>query len=1068
MNTLCVHRGAAAVVGCLLLLACGTVEAQALLPDSSYAQLNWRLVGPFRGGWATMAVGVPQRPDTFYFGAAGGGVWKTVNAGRTWTSVGDALPPTIGALAVAPTAPDTIYVGTGQPEPRYDIAAGRGVFKSTDGGKSWTALGLEATKYVGAIWVDPRNADVVVVAALGHFFGPNPERGIYRSTDGGKTWAHALAVDDMTGAVDLAADPTHPDLLYAATWQARIWPWLSYFQPITGPGSGLYKSTDGGATWKRLNGQGWPTGPLGRIGLTVTHLAQGAKGGTRIYAAVDSQKDGGIWRSDDGGDHWARVNDQADVFGSWYFARLTVDPRNADTVYAVGQSIRRSLDAGKTWTEIKGAPGGDDYHFLWINPQKPDHWITASDQGTVISVDDGHSWSDWYNQPTGQFYHLATDTRFPYWIYSGQQDSGTVGAASRSDYGSLTFRDWHPVGGDERDYMVPDPDDPDLVFGSGLGGHVSRWDARTGQVANVSPWPVSSYRRRPTEVKYHYGWVTPLVFTPTKPHALLLGAQVLFRSTDQGTHWQVISPDLTGKREDATNCGESVSIAAARACGYGVIESIGPSPVSAEIIWIGTDSGLIQLTRDGGRSWRDVTPPSAVPWGKISSVEPSAFDPAVAYVTVDNQRQDDFRPHILRTRDSGQTWTEIDTGLPESQFVSVVRSDPVRPGLLYAGTAEGVQVSFDDGDHWQSLQLDLPKAWVRDLLVHGNDLIAATQGRALWVLDDVTPLRQLTPSVLKEAAHLFAPAAAWRVHPNNNRDTPLPPETPVGRNPPAGAAIDYWLGSEAQGPITLEIHDSAGALVHRFSSDDRPESVNAEKYFEEDWLKPEPILSATPGMHRFVWNLRYPRPRAVEYEYSIAAVFGEDTPTAVDGSYVLPGRYEIVLTAAGHAVSRTSLTVKLDPRVPATLPELRSLLQFNRSLDQSLEQTRTADDSRKALGTKLEALKHRLEGDTAHRGLLDEVVDLQAAIGNKKDETDFGAINRRLGALKADSESADLAPTPSQQQVFEQESHLLSEAIRNFQSQQSGALAQLNAHLRSANLPAIDVPQGDGVGVESD
>ncbi|TLY60484.1 MAG: hypothetical protein E6K52_10280, partial [Gammaproteobacteria bacterium] len=892
------RRGARALIELLLLVGCGGVQAQSMLPESSYAQLHWRLVGPFRGGWATMAAGVPGRPDTFYFGAAGGGVWKTVNAGRTWTSVGDELPPSIGALAVARTDPDTIYVGTGQPEPRYDISSGRGVYKSTDGGKSWTAVGLEATRYIGAIWIDPRDANVVAVAALGHFFGPNPERGVYRSTDGGRTWTHALAIDDSTGVVDLAADPSNPNLLYAAAWQGRGWPWLSYFQPNVGPGSGIYKSTDGGASWTRLSGQGWPSGPLGRIGLAVAHTAQGM----RVYATVDSKKEGGVWRSDDGGDRWTRVNERASVFGNSYFSRLTVDPRNADTVYATGQSIRRSTDAGKTWTEIKGAPGGDDYHYLWINSEHPERWITASDQGAVISVDDGHSWSEWYNQPTGQFYHLAADTRFPYWIYSGQQDSGTVGAASRSDYGSLTFRDWHPVGGAERDYMIPDPDDAHVVYGSGLGGPLSRWDERTGQVANVSPWPVSSYAKRPTELKYRYGWITPLVFTPTVPHALLFGAQVLFRSVDRGAHWQVISPDLTGKRSAATNCEESVAIAAATACGYGVIFSIAPSPRSAELIWVGTDNGLIQLTRDGGKHWSQVAPPTLVPWSKISSLDASALDPATAYVAVDNQRQDEFRPHVLRTRDFGVTWTEIDGGLPSGEFVSVVRSDPTRRGLLYAGTAEGVYVSLDDGEHWQSLRLNLPKAWVRDLLVHDNDLIAATQGRALWVLDDLTPLRQLAPSLLQESAHLFTPAAAWRVRPNNNRDTPLPRETAVGQNPPVGALIDYWLGSEAHGPVTLEIRDSAGALVRRFSSDDKPEALEAERYFEEAWLRPAPGVSATPGMHRFVWNLRYPRPRAIEFEYDIAAVFEEDTPLKVQGSFVLPGSYSVVLTAAGRTL----------------------------------------------------------------------------------------------------------------------------------------------------------------------
>ncbi|HEY2591330.1 MAG TPA: hypothetical protein VGI35_07040, partial [Steroidobacteraceae bacterium] len=445
-----------------------------------------------------MATGVPDRPDTFYIGTAGGGIWKSENAGRTWVSMADRLPPAIGAIAVAPSRPDTIYVGTGQVAPRYDIAAGRGMYKSADGGRSWAAIGLANTEHIGAIWVDPHDENTVVVAALGPLFRPSGDRGIYRSSDGGRTWNSVLAINPSTGVVDLAADPARPGLLYAAAWQARLEPWLSYFKPIVGPASGIYSSSDGGRSWSRLAGGGWPEGPLGRIGLAVAHTEHG----TRIYATVDSAKSGGVWRSDDGGGHWRRMNADAETFGNWYFSRLTVDPRNPDTLYAMGQSIRRSRDGGKTWTVIKGAPGGDDYHFLWINPRHPDHWITASDQGAVVTVDDGETWSSWYNQPTGQFYHLAADDRFPYWVYSGQQDSGTVGAASRSDYGSLTFRDWHPVGGDERDYMIPDPDDPLRVYGSGLGGRISRWDGETGQVANVSPWPVSSYGKRPDTVKY--------------------------------------------------------------------------------------------------------------------------------------------------------------------------------------------------------------------------------------------------------------------------------------------------------------------------------------------------------------------------------------------------------------------------------------------------------------------------------------------------------------------------------------------------------------------------------------
>jgi photosystem II stability/assembly factor-like uncharacterized protein len=1020
------------------------------VPRSAYSQLRWRLVGPFRGGWATMGSGVPGSPDTFYFSGAGGGIWKTTDAGRTWSSVGDSLPAAVGALAVAPTAPDTIYVGTGQVAPRYDVGAGRGVFKSTDGGKTWRPLGLTASRDIGRIWVDPRNADVVVVAALGHIFGPNSERGIYRSTDGGKTWVHALAINDDTGVVDLAADPTNPNLLYAAAWQMRGRPWLSYFEPPAGPGSAIYRSTDGGVTWTRLGGIGWPQGALGRIGLAVGHTPQG----TRIYATVASTDQGGVWRSDDGGGHWQRVNTDQDTFGNWYFSRLTVDPRNPDVVYSAGQSVRRSSDGGKNWAIIKGAPGGDDYHFVWINPDHPDHWITASDQGAVVTVDDGRTWSSWYNQPTGQFYHVAADNRFPYWIYSGQQDSGTIGTASRSDYGAITFRDWHPVGGDERDYMLPDPDHPDFVIGSGMGGRVSRYDGSTGQVANVTPWPINTYGARPTAVKYRYGWVTPIAFTPTEPHALLLGAQVLFRSTDEGDHWDVISPDLTGKKADAGDCDGQVAGEQAVACGYGVISAIAPSPRNAALIWVGADSGLIQLTRDDGQHWQEVTPPALKPWEKVSSVDASALDPATAYAAVDAHRQDDFRPHVFRTHDYGKTWKEVDAGLPTGEDVPVVRADTVRSGLLYAGTSEGVYVSLDDGDHWQSLRLNLPHARVNDLLLHGNDLIAGTQGRAIWVLDDVTPLRQLTGDVLGAPAHLFAPEVAWRVHSNNNKDTPLPPETPEGLNPPAGAVIDYWLGKGAHGAVTLEVYNFTGQLVRRFASDEAPEHAQAFRYFEEEWLRPTERLSGAPGMHRFVWDLRYARPEAISYDYGMGAVFGEDTPTAVDGPFALPGIYSVVLTVDGQQY-RAPLVVQLDPRVHTSSADLSALLTFSQSLCAALERADTLYQEQKSAHDDLESLAQRLTSGHGDRALLRTVEKLRDATAGQGD-TDPSAISGRISGIEADAESADLAPTLADEQVFEMESKALDQAASAWHENQS-AIRALNVRLHRARLPTVSL-----------
>jgi photosystem II stability/assembly factor-like uncharacterized protein len=1039
-------------------------------PDFN-GDLQWRLIGPFRGGWGTMAQGIPDQPDTYYFGAAGGGVWKTVDAGRTWQSLGDDLPASaMGAIAIAPSDPNVIYVGSGQVAARWDIQSGNGVYKSTDGGRIWHSVGLQDTKYIGQILVDPDDPDTVLVGALGHYFGPNHQRGVFRSSDGGRTWKQTLYINDDTGVVDLSRDPQSSNVIYAAAWQVRNYPWLSYFQPNAGPGSGLYKSSDDGRTWTRIQGNGWPTVELGRIGVV-------AASGNRVYAVVDaapasgnvphaaSEDQGGLYRSDDGGAHWQRVSSEGWLEND-YFSRITVDPRNRDVVYSAGQSIRESRDGGKTWEIIKGAPGGDDYHYLWINPQHPDHMITAADQGVVITVDGGKTWSSWYNQPTGQFYHLAADNRFPYWVYSGQQDSGTVGIASRSDYGALSFRDWHPVGGDERDYDVPDPVDPTIVYGTGLGGRLSRFDAITGQVANVSPWPIMSYGAKPTTTKYRYTWITPLVATRNHQNRTVLyfGAQVLFRSTDRGDHWDVISPDLTGQQQGAKDC-ENVAIANARACGYGVIYSIAVSPRDDNEIWTGSDSGVIEMTRDGGAHWADVTPKGIATMTKISSLDVSALQSGTAYAAADNHRSDDFAPHVWRTHDFGKTWQETDSGLPAGHYVSVVRADPVRAGLLYAGTDAGAFVSFDDGDHWQPLQLNLPTVWVRDLLVHGNDLVAATQGRAIWILDDLSPLRQWNANIASQALHLFRPADALRVHANNNKDTPLPPETPLGKNPPNGAIIDYALGADTHGPVAIDILDSSGKLVRHYASDARPEAADAERYFDADWLKPEPMPSAAPGLHRFVWNLRWPRPRAASYDYSIAAVFGEDTPTSPQGAFVLPGRYTVVLKADGHE-QRQPLTVKMDPRVHTSEADLRAALKFSQDVGASLDMAYVGYAQQQAVQRQLAALDKQLGGQSSHKNLLDEVRALEDTLGaddnaGLEQTTGFSALSGQLAALESDAESADTAPTAAQEAVLSSAGGRLTTAWQQWQTFQQGELAKLNADLKTAGMELVNVPPPD-------
>ncbi len=967
--------------------------AVAAVPEAAYGALHWRLIGPFRAGWSTCAEGIPGRPGVFYFGAADGGVWKTTDDGRTWSSLFDhQAVASVGALALAPSDPSVIYVGTGQVAPRWDLASGDGVYRSDDGGASWRRAGLADSRHIGRILVDPRDPDTVLVAALGHVFGRNEERGVFRSTDGGATWAKVLYLDADTGAVDLANSTDRPDTVYAALWQVRRYPWQAYFTPADGTGSGIYKSTDGGVTWTKVGDAGLPAGPLGRIGLAVAPHT----GGERVYAVVTARAAGGLYRSDDGGATWRRTNDRE--VASWYFARLTADPRDPDTVWVMGRSLLRSTDGGATLSVFRGSPGGDDYHFLWIDPVAPGRMILATDQGTTVSVDGGATWSSWYNQPTGQFYHLATDDRFPYWIYSGQQDSGTVAAASRSDYGQLSFRDWHPVGGDERDYDLPFPGDPDVVYGSGLGGRLSRWDAETGQVQNVSPWPVSSYGARPTRVRYRYTWITPIAISSVAPHAIYQGAQLLFRSTDGGRSWQEASADLTGAvagRARTAACAGDVPVARATACGYGVIMTIAPSPTDADVVWVGTDNGRVQVTRDGGAHWRDVTPEGISDWSRISQIDASAVDPATAYAAVDRHRLDDQTPYAYRTHDFGATWQRITSGLPADGWVSVVRQDPAAPGLLYAGTRRGAYVSFDDGGSWQPLQLDLPTSGVNDLTVHDRDLVAATEGRGLWVLDDLTPLRHLArhPGAPAAGAYLVPPAPAVRLRANENKDTPLPIEEPTTPDPPAGAVLDYYLPASLAGPVTLEILDGAGAVIRSFRSDEVPKRPDAEQYFTDEWLEPLVPLPARPGHDRFVWDLRYARPPAIRYDYSIAAVPGVGSPALPQGPFVLPGRYQVRLTA-GEATLTQPLEVRLDPRVDTPAADLAALLDLQRRVAAALG--RVTDAYRQGGTTPADSPEDRARS-----------ARLQAIGGG-------------LATLETDLEAADRAPTASQEKVLEE------------------------------------------------
>lgn len=834
-------------VGLCLALACSAIsrDIDAVPASQSYstemfAGLKWRMIGPFRGGRVNAVSGVPGQPDTFYFGSVGGGLWKTVNSGRTWVPVFDSQPvASIGAIGVAPSKPDVVYVGTGESDMRDSISMGNGMYKSVDAGRSWKRVGLEGTRQIARVLVDPRNPDVVFVAAQGHAYGPHPDRGVFRSRDGGATWEKVLYKDDNVGAADLAIDPLDSKIVYEALWATRRPPWFIY-APANGPGGGIYKSVDGGTTWRPLT-SGLPGSDTGRIGLAVAPSQPG-----RVFAIIDA-KEGGLYRSDDAGASWARISGDARIWGrGWYFCRVAVDPKNPDVVYVSNTSLYRSTDAGVTWTAIKGAPGGDDYHQLWISPDDSKRMVLASDQGAIVTVDGAATWSSWYNQPTAQLYHVAADNRFPYWVTGAQQDSGAVGTPTRALHAVISMHEWTGVcAGGEAGYTAPDPLHPEMLF----GGTVTRCNVITGVSRSVSP---EAGRQGP----FRHAWTQPLVFSEADPQTLFFANQYLYKTTNSGESWTQISADLT--REDPGVPGNLDAAAAADAPAdrrRGVIYTIAPSPLRAPLIWIGTDDGIIRLTKDDGKTWQDVTPSALTSWSKVTMMDASHFDPDTAYAAVERHQLEDYEPYLYRTRDGGRTWQPITKGLPPGVYMQTIKEDPERRGLLFAGSELGVWVSFDDGYDWQSLQLNLPAVSMRDFAIHGNDLIVATHGRGFWVLDNISVLRQLDRKIADSDAYLFRPAEVLNIPPGDEFGTPLPKDEPIAENPPYGAMIDYCLKSPGS-PVVLEITDAAGQTIRRFSSDDHPTVQDPNTLnIPAIWVPAPQPLPGGAGMHRWVWNL---------------------------------------------------------------------------------------------------------------------------------------------------------------------------------------------------------------------
>jgi photosystem II stability/assembly factor-like uncharacterized protein len=1014
-----------------------------------YQSIRWRMIGPFRAGRTVGASGVPGLPNVFYIGVNNGGVWKTDDYGRTWTPIFDDQPTgSIGALAVAPSKPEVIYVGSGEGLQRPDLSTGDGMYKSTDGGRTWAHLGLRDGQQIGAIIVDPKNPDRLYVAVLGHPYGPNAERGVFRSLDGGRTFEKVLYKDENTGAIGLAFDPKDSRIIYATLWAARQGPWEN--GAWQGPTSGLFKSTDGGTTWRQLT-KGLPTFEqgLGRIGLAVA-----PSDSRRLYANVDSPQLGGIYRSDDAGESWQRVNDEVRVWGRGSdFAEVKVDPRDPEVVYSANTSTYRSVDGGRTYKAWKGAPGGDDYHTIWINPENSSIILLASDQGATITVNGGRTWSSWYNQPTAQFYHVSTDDQFPYWVYGGQQESGSVGTTSRGDNGAITFRDWRTVGAEEYGYVAADPLDPNIIY----GGKLSRFDKRTGQATQIAPEAVRTG-------KYRFLRTAPVLFSPVDPHVLYYAGNVLFKTTNGGNSWDVISPDLTRETYDVP---QSIGVYAkpemATMPRRGVIYTVAPSHKDVGTIWAGTDDGLIQMTRDGGKTWWDVTPPGLTSWSKVSIIDAGHFDNQTAYAAVNRFRLDDLHPHVYRTHDGGKTWTEIVKGLPDDP-VNVVREDPVRKGLLFAGSERAVYVSFNDGDEWQPLRLNMPATSIRDLVVHRDDIVVGTHGRSFWILDDITPLRQMDASVASSDAFLFAPQQAFRVQRNANTDTPLPPEEPAGQNPPDGAIINYYLKSDAAEPVVLEVFDRAGKLVRRFRSDDRAEPVNEKELnVPTYWIRPARVLPGKAGMQRFVWDLHYSEPKARSHEYPISAIY-MDTPRGPLGPSVLPGQYTLKLTVAGRTYTRT-LDVAIDPRVKTARAGLEQQLALSQ---QTAEGMNATFDALEAVGK----LRAQLKDLRAHQGLAPALAESLAALDAKAAALENGGgagrgpdsapaqanlsqLHSQLSSLLDVLQQSDAAPTTQAVAASGEFQRQLRELLQSWQQLKSKDVEAVNAQLRAANLPTL-------------
>ena len=1016
--------------------------------DPLFKGMKYRSIGPFRGGRSLTASGIPGDPSTYYFGSTGGGVWKSTDGGTSWSPAFEKDgAPAIGSLAVSQSDPNTIYVGTGEACIRGNISQGDGIWKSVDAGKSWKNVGLKDSRAIGKLIINPRNPDIVFVAALGHPFGPNTERGVFRTLDGGKTWEKVLYQDENTGAVDVAFDPQNPNILFASMWQTRRTPWTL---ASGGPGSSLYRSTDGGTTWKKLVEHGLPDGPYGRIGVAV------AANSERVYAIIEA-KEGGLYRSDDGGDTWQLVNGSHSLYQRpWYYMHVFADPQNADVLYILDVEFFKSTDGGRSFNKIQ-VPHGDN-HGLWIDPKNTKRMIASDDGGATITLDGGKTWTRQDNQPTAQFYHVIADNRDPYYVYGAQQDNTTVAIASRSDDGTIDAKDWYAVGGGEAGYIAPDPRDPDIVYAGDYEGNLTRFDKHTGQTKNVAVWPDLSDARGAASLQHRFQWTAPIVVSPFDPSTLYYGGERVFKTTNGGMKWEAISPDLT--RNDKSKqqpSGGAVTIDDTGTEYYDTVFTIAPSTITKGLIWVGTDDGLIQITRDEGKNWANVTPKDLPEWSRVSLIEASPHDPGKAYVAIDRHQNDDLRPYIYKTADYGKTWTRIEAGIPKGDFIRAVREDPKRKGLLYAGTERGVFVSFDDGGQWRSLQLNLPVVPVHDLLIKNDDLVLATHGRSFWILDDVSPLRQFTDAVANDDLHLYQPATAYRRHSGESPRRALF----TGKNPPAGAVIYYNLKQAPKQEVRIEILDSSGAVIRDYSSK-KYEPLDEPR--DPDDKKPEKQIKPEAGMNRFVWDLRYEEANRVPgyylWEYNEGA----------KGPFAVPGKYQVRVIADGKSQT-APLELKLDPRVTVAQADVEQQFKLLMEVREQLNRVYDAVNQIEDVREQVAGLKKRLGPDSS-KSLLDAAGALDARLIAVRDPL----INLKISANEdslayppgldgklaylamAVGGASDSAPTEAELQEFQELKKQADEFLARWEDVRNTDVSALQKLAAEQGIHLIYVP----------